>query len=35
MVQAFQWVDEVVGRLKAAWFIDCAQVFRRASLEVP
>lgn len=35
MVQAFQWVDEIVRRLKAAWFIDCAQVFCGASLEVP
>ena len=35
MVQAFQWVDEIVGRLKAAWFTDSAQVLCRESLEVP
>lgn len=34
MVQAFQWVDEIVRRLKAAWFADSAQVLCRASLEV-
>ena len=35
MAQAFQWVDEIVRRLKAEWFTGCAQVFRGASLEVP
>lgn len=35
MVQAFQWVDGIVRRLKAMWFTDCAQVFCEASLEVP
>lgn len=35
MVQAFQWVDEIVRRLKAVWFSGCSQVFCRASLELP
>lgn len=35
MVRAFQWVDEIVRRLKAVWFTDCAQVFCGTSLEVP
>lgn len=26
MAQAFQWVDGIVRRLKAAWFTGCAQV---------
>lgn len=28
MAQAFQWVDEIVRRLKALWFTGCAQVVR-------
>lgn len=26
MAQAFQWVDEIVRRLKALWCTGCAQI---------